>query len=66
MSALNSPNNSRIHENPFRVSIPTFAHRGSGLDGHYEFEVKVSTLILRHSFIHSFIHEFVTSVSYYF
>ncbi|ELT98871.1 hypothetical protein CAPTEDRAFT_195906 [Capitella teleta] len=44
MSALNTLNNTRVHENPFHISIPSFAHRGSGLDGHYDFEVKCMVL----------------------
>ena len=32
---------SPITGNPFSVSIPTYLHRGSGLDVYYEYEVKV-------------------------
>lgn len=41
MSCISNIQNNRIRENPFRVTVPSFAQRGSGLDSHYEFEVKV-------------------------
>ncbi|KAK2158584.1 hypothetical protein LSH36_167g07057 [Paralvinella palmiformis] len=35
---------SPITGNPFSVSIPTYLHRGSGLDVYYEYEVKLSVI----------------------